>query len=322
MLLIQIAGMGFFKRPKKKEGLLAIAFNGEGMLAARVRRADEGKPVVRLASLVPADKGVGAALLEKTARELHALSYRCATLLQGGEYQLLSVEAPNVPAEERKTAVRWRLKDMLDFPVDQATVDVLDIPTDKATQARGQNVFVVAARNSVIETRQNLFADAKVGLDVIDIPEMAQRNISALLEPDGRGVAVLSFGADGGLLTVTYQGELYLSRRIDVTLDQLLDTDHDRKHGCYDKITLELQRSLDHFDRQYNFINVSKLVLAPTGASGLDEYLSSNLYTKVETLDLASVLDLSAVPELAAAAHQQVFFLALGAALRQEAQPA
>ena len=42
--------MGFFKKPKEKDGLLAIAFSGEGMLAARVKRADKGLPAVRLAS--------------------------------------------------------------------------------------------------------------------------------------------------------------------------------------------------------------------------------------------------------------------------------
>ncbi|NHZ65375.1 agglutinin biogenesis protein MshI [Massilia genomosp. 1] len=309
--------MGFFSRSKKKDGLLVIALHGEGVFAARVKHQAGGKPRVTLAAFYAADKGNGPDMLEKTGKDLHASSFRCATVLGAGEYQLLSVEAPNVPADELRTAVRWRLKDMLDFPADQAGIDVLDIPTDKA-QGRSQSLFAVAARNSLIESRQNRFVNAGVPLAVIDIPEMAQRNISALLEPEGRGVAVLSFSSEGGLLTVTYNAELYLARRIDVTLEQLLDSDHDRKHVCYDKITLELQRSLDHFDRQYNFINVSKLVLAPTGASGLDEYLSSNLYTKVESLDLASVLDLDGVPELAAAAQQQRFFLTLGAALRDE----
>jgi MSHA biogenesis protein MshI len=307
--------MGLFSRSKKKEGLLAIALHGEGVFAARVARQPEGKPVVKLAAFYAADKGSGPDMLEKTGKDLHSNNFRCATLLGAGEYQLLSVEAPNVPPDELRTAVRWRLKDMLDFPADQAGIDVLDIPTDKG---RSQSLFAVAARNSLIESRQNRFVDAGVALAVIDIPEMAQRNISALLEAQGRGLAVLSFSSEGGLLTVTYNGELYLARRIDVTLEQLLDSEHERKHVCYDKITLELQRSLDHFDRQYNFINVSKLVLAPTGASGLDEYLSSNLYTKVESLDLASVLDLGGVPELAAPAQQQRFFLTLGAALRQE----
>jgi MSHA biogenesis protein MshI len=129
---------------------------------------------------------------------------------------------------------------------------------------------------------------------------------------------MLSFGVDGGLLTVTFNGELYLTRRIDVTLEQLLVPDHDAKHASFDKITLELQRSLDHFDRQFHFISVAKLVLAPTGATGLEEYLSSNLYTPVETMDLANVFDLSRVPDLAPAAQQQRFFMALGAALRHE----
>jgi len=61
---------------------------------------------------------------------------------------------------------------------------------------------------------------------------------------------------------------------------------------------------------------VGKLVLAPSGASGLEDYLSSHLYTRVETLDLCSVLDLAQVPDLLGAAAQQRFFVAIGAALR------
>jgi MSHA biogenesis protein MshI len=240
-------------------------------------------------------------------------------VLSGGEYQMFAVDAPNVPAEELKTAVRWRLKDMLDFHVDDATIDVLDIPADKNASVRtGHSLFAVAARNSIIEQRQGLFAAAKIGLAVIDIPEMAQRNISAMLEEAGRGVAMLAFGEDGGLLTVTFGGELYLSRRIDVTLARLLDADLERKHASFDKITLEVQRSLDHFDRQFHFVTLSGLVLAPSGVSGLEDYLAGNLYTPVSTMNLADVLDLDGVPELADAAGQQRFFVALGASLRHE----
>ena len=57
---------------------------------------------------------------------------------------------------------------------------------------------------------------------------------------------------------------------------------------------------------------------APTGATGLEEYLSSNLYTRVETLDLATLFDLERVPDLADPARQQRFFVAIGAALRME----
>jgi MSHA biogenesis protein MshI len=309
--------MRFFKKAKKKDCWLTIAFLGDGIAAASVRRDGAAKPMVDLLHFFP--KGAGADTLEKIGRELHASDYQCLTVLGGGEYQVFAVDAPNVPAEELKTAVRWRLKDMLDFHIDDATIDVLEIPVDKSSASRAnQGLFAVAARNSVIEQRQGVFAAAKIGLSVIDIPETAQRNIAAMVEPEGRAVAMLSFGEDGGLLTVTFGGELYLTRRIDVMLAQLLDADHDRKHASFDKITLEVQRSLDHFDRQFHAISLSRLVLAPSGASGLEEYLSSNLYTPVATLDLAEVLDLTGAPGLAGAAQQQKFFLALGAALRHE----
>lgn len=306
--------MRLFKRAKKKEGWLSVAVMRDGLAVASIKRIAGGKPQLWLAFHVPGNAAVDT--VDKAARDGNAIARHVVTLLAGGEYQILNVEAPNVPREEMKTAIRWRLKDILDFPALDATIDVLDIPLDANSRAQ-QSIFAVAARNTVIQPRQKLFLDAKVELHAIDIPEMAQRNVSAMLEPEGRGVAMLSFGADGGLLTVSYRGELYLSRRFDVTLAQLLEPDHERKHQTFDKITLELQRSLDHFERQYSFISIAKLVLGPSPVSGLDDYLSSNLYTPVETLDLATLFDLSRTPELADKAQQQRFFLAIGAALRE-----
>jgi MSHA biogenesis protein MshI len=306
--------MRLFKRTKTKDGWLSFAVGREGVAVTSIERPAGAKPLVRLAHFLPGQVGVDA--IDKAAREGQANLRHCLSLLAGGEYQFINIEAPNVPRDEMKTAVRWRLKDILDFPVLEATIDVLDIPLDANARAQ-QSMFVVAARNSVVAARQKLFLDAKVDLSTIDIPEMAQRNVSAMLEPEGRGVAMLSFADEGALLTVSYRGELYLSRRVDVTLAQLLEPDHDRKHQHFDKITLELQRSLDHFERQYSFISIAKLVLGPSPVTGLDEYLSSNLYTPVETLDLATLFDLTRTPELQNKAEQQRFFLAIGAALRE-----
>jgi MSHA biogenesis protein MshI len=308
--------MRFFKKTPKANDWLALVLQGDSLVAASVKHTPGERPAVALAGRF----GGGAAGegLEKAGRELRAGTFKCSTVLSGGHYQMLTVDAPNVPSEELRTAVRWRLKDMLDFHVDDATIDVLDIPVDKTATVRQHSMFAIAARNSVIEQRQKLFAGARIPLSAIDIPEMAQRNISALLEGEGRGLAMLSFDEDGGLLTVSFNGELYLSRRIDVTLDQLLDPDHDRKHQRFEKITLELQRSLDHFDRQFHFISVARLLLAPSPVAGLEEYLSSNLYTPVARFDLADVFNLDAAPMLIAPEGQQQFFLALGAALRRE----
>lgn len=312
--------MGFFSRIKKNPGWLVISFQDNGLCFAHVIREHGSRPVVTLIGFFSTTAALSSASLDKLAREIEPTGYQCSTLLSSGESQLLSVEAPNVPLEELKTAIRWRLKDMLDYHIEDAAIDVMDIPVDKGQSAQAKQMFVVAARNHMIQERQELFAQAKIPLSVIDVPEMAQRNISALLEPEGRGVALLSFDARGGLLTVSYGGELYLARHIDIPLAKLKQAEEAQRNESYDRITLELQRSLDYFDRQFSFITLSKLVLGPLGDTpgGLREYLAANLYLPVEALDLEDVFDISNVPELRQVETQQRFFQTLGAALRVE----
>ncbi len=295
---------------------MAITLTGGAVCAVHVRRASSAAPVVTLATCHAGDSAEAA--LEKIARECHADRHQCTTLLAPGEYQILSVDSPGVPPAELKSAIRWRLKDLLDYHVDDATIDVLDIPQDRNAPARSHVMYAVAARSSTIEQRQALFGQARIPLAVIDIPEMAQRNIAALVEPEGRGVAMLSFDAEGGLLTFSAGGELYLARHIDVPLAG--QSEGGQRIAAFERIALELQRSLDHFDRQYHYVTVAKLVLAPMASesAGLQEYLAENLYIPVEALDLGSVLDLSGAPALQQPEQQQRYFMALGAALRQE----
>lgn len=303
-------------KQKKKPGWLAFNDQPEGVCVAHVRRTVNGKPLVSFCMV--AEEGADAHVLERLAKESHAAQYRCTTLLKPSEYQMLLVEAPNAPPDELKAAIRWRIKDMLDYHVDDATVDVLDIPPEKSVPVKNHSMYAIAARNQVIEQRQALFEAAKMPLSAIDIPEMAQRNISTLIEPEQRGLALLSFDAVGGLLTVTFCGELYLARRLDITLQQLVESEQ-QKASYFERITLEMQRSFDYFDRQFHFITLAKMMIAPLpGVEGLREYLASNLYVPVELLDLADVFDFSAVPDLARPERQAQCFSVLGAALRLE----
>ncbi|MDB5825701.1 MAG: agglutinin biosis protein MshI [Herminiimonas sp.] len=257
--------------------------------------------------------------LEKLAKEAEAAG-PCTALLNAGDYQILTLDAPNVPKEELKAAIRWRLKDMLEFHVDDAAIDVLDIPGDKDAPTRAHSMFAVAAKNQLIAARQEQFEKNKLMLDVIDIPEMAQRNIAALFEAEGRGLAMLYFDNAGGLLTVSHGGELHLSRRMDVSLAQLQNASESERTDYFERVTVEVQRSLDHFDRHSRHISLSKLLLAPngTGNGALQAYLAANLYLAVETLRLEDVLDISGSPELISEDGQQCFFLTIGAALRRE----
>jgi len=263
-------------------------------------------------------EGVELDALKRLRGHLHG---RCTTLLRHGQYQMLQVPAPQVPAAERSQAVRWQIKEMVDFPVAQAGVDVLDIPVAQGGGGRGPQVFAVAASHAVLTPRIHLFQDAKIPLAAIDIPELAQRNVAVLFEEENRGLAFLNFDADGGRLTITYKGELYASRHIEIGAKELAARGGEAPGGVFERVLLDVQRSLDNFDRNFSFITLARLLVVPIpGAAAFVEYLKSNLYQPVELLDFSKGLDFAAVPALAAPEQQAAALLAIGAALRVEAK--
>jgi len=262
--------------------------------------------------------GITAQELEKIRKSLNLGEAVFTTVLSPGEYQLLQVDAPKVPEEELKAAVRWSIKDMLSYHVDDATLDVLRIPASQTTGDRKKSIYVVAAANDLIKARSELFEHAHIALRVIDIPEMAQRNIAALFEHTGRALAMLAFDESGCLLTFTSGGELYLSRRIEISAGQLQDVNTSLCQQYFDRLELELQRSIDHFERQFSHLSVRRILVSAPMQGEVVERLSKSLDLQVERLDLAEVMDFSAVPELAGDEDRVYALHALGGALRIE----
>lgn len=302
---------------ERAAGWLAFAVFADRVEVARVETRAAARPAVRVYDVHPY-RGSETEALRRTRGALHAHRYRCSALLRPGQYQMQVLEAPPVPAEELKQAVRWKLKDLLDYPVDAATVDVARIPVDPGGGARGQFVYAVSARNDQIAARMKAFHDARLPLRAIDVPEMAQRNVARLFEEPNRGLAMLAFDERGGMLTFTAGGELYLSRYTDITLAQLGSSARETREQAMERLVLELQRSIDHFDRQFGFVTLARLLLAPAPVEGLQAYLAEHLYVPVQILNLAEALDLSAVPALRDPLRQSERLHLLGAALRQD----
>jgi len=265
-------------------------------------------------------EGDDVSTLARLRKELHLNRYRCTTLLKSGDYQFVQVDAPTVPAAEAKNAVRWRIRDMIDYPVETAAVDAVFIPQPEGAAGRTPQMLAVAAKNEVIAATVKPFNDADIPLEAIDIPELAQRNFAKCLEPEGRGLALLAFDEQGGLLTFTSGGELYHSRSIDVSLASFAGADAEQRKALYDRLVLELQRSLDHFDRQFRHVAVAKVMVTPVpDADDMREYLAANLDVPVAMLFLSEVMDFPRIPELHEPARQAHCLQLSGAAMRQEA---
>ena len=288
--------------------------HADGYSLARIERVDGARPRLRACALLPYDADDRGKQLARLAAQQHLRRARCTTLLAEPDYQLLLTEAPVVKPDELKAAIRWRIKDLISFHINDATLDVFDVP-GAGTAERVREMYVVAVQNQAVQQRVDMMVGAGINLQIIDIPEMAQRNVAALLPEDERGVALLSFHAHGGLITLTRGGELYLSRPLNVGLDMLQRTDN--QTGYFDQVVLEVQRSLDYFESHFREVPIRNVALAPLpyAIPGFVEYLGANLNTQIIAVDLAGLMDCDT--ELPTGL-QAGCFATIGAALRHE----
>lgn len=246
---------------------------------------------------------------------------RVTSVLPNGNYQLVLIDVPDVPANEVKSAVRWQIKDLLDFPVDDAIIELFDMP-EQSTVGRKSKAYAVATRRSSVQEHIDLLHDGGFSPGVIDIPELCTRNIATLLPQDADGVAFLHFADKHGSLTVTRQGVLYLIRQIEkgraainsASMDEFARTE------LISTIVLETQRSLDYYESHFDHRPVTELVLAPgSDIGGLADALHDQLGLTISSLDLNGLFEMR--HELSAE-KQADCLLAIGAALRTESKAA
>lgn len=295
-------------------GLTGVGLQSDGVCVVRIERATGRMPALTLVDFRPWGDQGQEKVLARVAHDYDLARSRCTTVLDASEYSLLLTEAPDVPPDELRAAIRWRIKDLINFHINDATLNVFDLPGEKAA-GRARSMYAVAARSSAIQKRADLMSAAGINLDVIDIPEMAQRNLAALLPEDAKGVVLLSFTSGGGLITISRQSEIYLSRNIDIGLDMMASFQDTNE--LFDRVALEVQRSLDYYDSHFRQAPITTIALAPMPREvpGLVEYLKANLSASVITMDLTKLVECEAElkPEL-----QSLCLAVLGAALRQE----
>ncbi len=130
------------------------------------------------------------------------------------QYQLLQIEAPAVAPEELRSAARYQIKEMVDVHLDDLTIDVLHVGDGQGRAA--SQLFVVAANNAVVRDAMELAGAMQWDVRVIDVQDMAQRNLQTLAESERASACLILAEGRQALLTISAAGELYYSRRLDV----------------------------------------------------------------------------------------------------------
>ncbi len=321
--------LSLFKRRPMADGITSVLLDQRKFCLTRVVRDESGKPSLELclfeecSSRAELERALTAAV---RANGLQGAP--CVCLLAPELYSLRQIDTPAVQLEEMREAARWSIKDLIDFPAEEAVIDIFDVPTSDTT--RGKRIYVVATPASVIREVVDVVEASGLSLFAIDIGELALRNVAALLPEDQQGMALMYMSSEAGVLTITQRGSLFLARRLHSDLELLAEsTEYEPGAAKPDQseeaqhltksLLLETQRSLDYYEHQLEQGPVSALILVPLEIplAGLRRYLATNLTVDVSVLDLNGVLRADHhLPQLL----QARCMTAIGAALRTQCE--
>lgn len=207
------------KNPTRSTGRLAISIGSDAFRYVEVA----GRQVVRFGA-----EPLGTDNLQQLAKRVRSLNLPgtdVTHVLSLADAHLLQIDAPAVPADELKAAARWQIKDKIDIPVEDLTLDVLAVGDQRAQHRR--QLFVAAARNAQVIELGAWMESAGLRPSVFDITELAQRNLQCALEQQRGGTtdahAALMVHGTQCLLTICAHGELFHARRLDWNAQALGD---------------------------------------------------------------------------------------------------
>ena len=290
--------MEFFKKTLSfPRGSVGISLQSDGMSIAHVEQSKDSSLNLHFAEFFPFQNVREAVdLLKTVTRRNNFPRADCVAILDAGNYQLLQVEPPEVPEEEIRSAVRWQVKDLLNYAVEEAVLDVFLVP--KAGFRKNRIAFVVASPKETILGQVGLFREAKLEIGAVDIPEMVLRNIGSRLPEAREGLAFLYLQKNNGLILLLRDAAVYLVRKINFGLSEICasagEVVHEDPYGegspgnhHLENLVLEIQRSLDFFESGFNLSAINHLIVAPVEERHEEilAFFEKNLSVNVRQLD-------------------------------------
>lgn len=273
---------------------LGLYLSSDGIAVAEVEQSGDRPPSLKSCAFISATESTDQLTqLAKYISKNDLKKQPCVVVLDETQYNLIQLPAPPVTDAELKSAVRWSIKELINYPVEDAVVDVFRVPVQEHREGK---IYVVATAKDNIQKTVDFIRKSGLSLHAIDIEELSLGNIIEQMNDHQRGVAVLHFDHLVGSISLFSNSALYLSRKIETGLNRLEEIQAQGAASAameqvYESIILELQRSLDFYESEFARPPITKLVVAPRHPilQGFCDYVSSHSGLSVELINLAQI---------------------------------
>ncbi len=251
--------------------------------------------------------------LAKDIERLDLIAHNCSLVLLPGQYQLIVMDALNIPEAEMIKALRWNLKGLSDYDLEDVAIDTCPVPMS-ASDAQKKMFVAITPLTKLNETR-TLFETAFLNINHVTIAEMALKNLLSLIYSKQALSAetpliLLSTCNTMRKLHIFYQNMFYLIRELPPNKVDAVATEEPAE---LNNIFFEIERSIDFFVNQLNLPDPKYLFFTPGFYRSLNfiQAMGTKLSLTVEMIDLNHYLDIQ--PALSIEKQHEVFYSIIGA---------
>ena len=285
--------LSFFKRKNSANQALGVGYHPDGISLAHMSFRQGSLKLEKLEFRPVASADGRKELLKKMVADSKLKGMPAFFVLDTSQYSVLQVEAPEVPPEELKNAVRWRIKDMIDFHLDDAEIEIIHLPESKRAGSQ-RLMYVIVTRTSVVETIASDLDYAGLDVKTIDISELALRNMTFADAEENRAGALLYLSENLSMIEICNNGCLCLSRHINLDFSRVDLSSPESRMEIMDMLSLEVQRSLDYYESQFANGAAAKVNMISQVPISVDEFrevagsyltASINPLTAVDTIN-------------------------------------
>jgi len=302
--------LSIFNKTRKSEGLSSIDVVPGGFALTRISDYKSRPPQGSICQFYECpDIQLLAKKLTSVVLKNNLQNTDCNLVLHPSYYRLLLIDAPQVPKNEYRSAVRWQIKDMVDLPLDDISVDIF-LPTQEIAEQRDK-IYVVAACKSFLQGVVDQLYRTQLNPIAIDIHELAIRNLLTLLAKDDKPIVFLHLLDNRSLLLIVKGGQIYFSRRIMYGLEKL------REERVFKKLVSEIRRCFDYYQQHLEQALPDNLFLAPLLQPY--EFIRENLTQALKmNTQHVNINELVTYPKLLSDEVQAYCCAAIGGALRSQ----
>lgn len=278
-----------------------------------------------LAALPPSSRATVqlAELATEPAAQVRALSSIVGSLglrgcpaaitLPPGSYSLLQIERPPVEDDELVAAARWRVGGMLDYPVEEAVLQVFEAPLPNDRQ-RTPMLNVVAAPARSVRDLTSVVKKSGLVPQKVTVAELAIRDLVGRVETGSGPVVTVFLTGRQGLIQVTHNGQIHLSRRLDYGLSSVKPVDV-LATGIQNTLPLELRRTIDYFDSHFSAGSIRRVLAGPAENVFMNFMRQAGEAVGFNVAPLELVADLQPVPSKTPDYGLPEAYFALGGAM-------